>query len=201
LSQALATVRLSTAILLLLLSGCRRPTRAPEAAWVSGAQTIKHQGPVPLGHYLGPGHVHGVGRMGPDVIATFDDGVLWVSSPLGTQRFEAGAPFEGQATELWVAQVKGWNVETLNSTITLDGVEARVRQATRSGDSAPFRVEGVASSLGLQAGERTIRRTPVVVVGFLGGAAHLVAPATPLSAVASTGSLAPGARLMTARAD
>jgi hypothetical protein len=97
--------------------------------------------------------------------------------------------------------VKGWNVQTLSSTITWEEVEARARRALGSGDGAPFRVEGFASSRGLQAGDDTVRGAPVVVVGFVGGAAHLVAPAIPLSAVASGGAFAPGARLMTVRPD
>ena len=63
---------------------------------------------IPLGHYLGPGAVHGVGMLaGAQGVATSDDGVLWISKledgRVHTTTVHAGAPFGGRAVWLGVA--------------------------------------------------------------------------------------------------
>ncbi|MEM7674464.1 MAG: hypothetical protein AAF449_00520 [Myxococcota bacterium] len=215
------------AVILLQLSQCwRSPSVSPDdagrsaspptATWLDGTN-VQVFGPGSfIGHFLGAGHVSGIGRLSRDGgLFTFDDGILWVSIPgeagLGLRRVEAGTPFSATAKTMALAQVSAWHELPLQSDSHLGTLAPFVRRAAAGqGCSAPyiFRIQGRLSRLDL-APPAVSRLGPVeatlvgVVDASLPGAAprsamqvHAIVSAQKVSGFARAATFAQGSRLL-----
>ena len=165
-------------ILLLMAAACPAEQRADPAPsktqepdpgpWLDGANVRvfgrfdQRKPAAAVGHYLGAGAVHGVGRLAGDQgMLTFDDGVLWVSRAeagvVRTQRYEAGDPMAAQASVLGVAQVRDWWSTTVPTLIRAADLAWLVRGAAEEagcdrGGRLPFRVQGLLATASFSVG-------------------------------------------------